>query len=106
MLGILHRTVLGKGPTHFRKHFSVLPGRKLVDPRASCKDSLVKRSILGLVAVYNILPWRIRDASSVRDFQRAAQDLVKAAADAGAEGWVNLLSPRASLEKHPLLNVV
>ena len=106
MLGILHRTVIGKGPNHFRKHFLVLKGRKLEDPRASCKDALVKRSILGLVAVYNMLPGRIRDATSVRDFQRAAQDLVKAAAEAGATDWANLLSPRVSLEKHPLLNVL
>merc|ERR1712176_1514423 len=60
MLGILHRTVLGRGPPQFRQHFKVKPGRKLDDPRLLCKDALIKRSIFGLAAVYNMLPRRIR----------------------------------------------
>ena len=66
MLGLIHRTVLKKGPLHFRDQFqretSPPPGvtrhhcRHLVDPRLSHQGRVIGRSALGLAAVYNLLP--------------------------------------------------
>ena len=69
MLGILHRTVIGKGPPHFRSHFQVLANRTIKDLRNTSRCPLIKRSILGLVAIYNLLPEQIRDACTVKHFQ-------------------------------------
>ena len=78
MLGVIHRAVIGKGPAHFRKHFVVAskPLRKVIDPRGSMRHPLVKRSILGLVAVYNMLPANVVALNDISEFQRALQHLV------------------------------
>ena len=58
MLGVIHRAVLGKGPLHFQEHFLIASQmwRKVVDTRASLKHPIIKRSVLGLVVIYNMLP--------------------------------------------------
>ena len=70
MLGVIHRTVLGKGPSHFRTFFKTAPQRQtthwtrratrthprqLEDFRSGAYSELLRRSALGLVAVYNLL---------------------------------------------------
>ena len=55
MLGLIHRTALGKGPPQFAEHFH-RQGKFLHDPRRDCSAPLIKRSALGLVVVYNMLP--------------------------------------------------
>ena len=67
MLGLIHRTVLGNGPKQFRDLFrrDPLHPTKLVDPRKDSKSPLIKRSALGLVAVYNLLPQSVVCAKSV-----------------------------------------
>ena len=37
MLGLIHRTVIGKGPNHFRECFKACDGRHLEDPRQISK---------------------------------------------------------------------
>ena len=59
MLGLIHRTVLGKGPPQFAEHFKVQGSRLLHDPRKDCKAPIIKRSALGLVAVYNSCPGKL-----------------------------------------------
>ena len=70
MLGLIHRTVLGKGPAHFKQFFRLAEARdtyetrrrgrthskQLEDPRRGVFPELLRRSALGLVAVYNRLP--------------------------------------------------
>ena len=63
---------------------------------------LVQRSALGLVAVYNLLPERLRAEDSVKGFQTSLQKIVKNAAGDGIPEWRQLLSPRHSLKMHPL----
>jgi hypothetical protein len=79
MLGLLHRTMLGKGPPHFKKYFKMQGSKKMEDPRASIKGPLLVRSILGLVAVYNMLPIGCRNAKTVKDFQHMLQGIIKEA---------------------------
>ena len=69
MLGVVHRTVLGKGPEHFKAFFKARGQpltkvtrlgcrrhtKQLVDPRTGAFPELMRRSALGLIAVYNLL---------------------------------------------------
>jgi hypothetical protein len=113
MLGMIHRTVLRKGPPHFREHFKpeglVRPGevrrhrRHLVDPRDEWTGRSVARSVLGLVAVYNLLPDVIAKINSISAFQSALQKLVLDGANHGVADWQALLCPRQPLATPPLL---
>jgi hypothetical protein len=110
MLGVIHRTVLGRGAPHFKEFFTssgttTQPQRHryhLVDPRALHKGQLVRRSALGLVAVYNLLPPNVVEASNVSTFQGNLQRMVLECARSGYEEWSSLLSPRVALASHPL----
>ena len=102
MLGMIHRAVLGKGPRHFKKHFKRTISGRLHDPRESIGGELVKRSALGLVAVYNLLPEYCTNNKTVKHFQTTLQELLKRWAQEGANDWKDTLSPRIPLERHPL----
>jgi hypothetical protein len=107
MLGVIHRTVIGAGPTHFKDFFCLdtsLPTRyvrhrhskHLLDPclGGRCPNYLSK-SILGLIAVYNLLPDYVVKASSVKLFQTNLSDLVKYLAVTGYEEWKSCLNRRS-----------
>ena len=115
MLGLLHRTLLKKGPAHFedffqlqteeRHHSTRLASRhrwQLQQPRTGHYLEVVRRSALGLVSVYNLLPVQVVEATSVHDFQRQLQDLLKARATAGCEDWRLTFTPRLPHYCHPL----
>ena len=83
MLGLVYRTVLGKDPAHFHKHFRLagsleLSGsrrhsRDLVDPRTEITGNITCQSALGLAAVYNMLPCNVVMLDSVGSFQGCLQ---------------------------------
>ena len=86
MLGVIHRSVLGKGPPHFKEFFkradvNSAPRRHrfhLIDVRGTAPTSnLIVRSAFGLIGVYNLLPERVVSARSVKIFQHNLQALVK-----------------------------
>ena len=118
MLGLVHRTVLGKGPKHFRRFFRKRQAEKTgfwrtraaerrhdkqleEVPYPNCPE-LLKRSALGLVRVYNWLPAETVCATTVKDFQVKLQDLVKERAKGGQENWALTFSPRLAWWNHPL----
>ncbi len=119
MLGLIHRTVLGKGPPQFSRFFFLepLPVRR-VSTRSRSRAHFrrihehlkgryldkVKRSCLGLASVYNILPPEVVAPNCVSSFQCCLQDLVKSQVLRSGE-WSQLLSPRHWLHAHPLLHV-
>ena len=118
MLGLIHRTVLRKGPEHFQKLFVLKQstgvhqtrlegrrqrhGRQLEDPRNSTHLNCVRRSALGLVAVYNLLPAAVVANETVKEFQTGLQELLKERAQEGCEDWIQTFSPRIPLYRHPL----
>jgi len=102
MLGLIHRTMLGKGPLHFKDLFARGSNGRLVDPRQSIGGELVKRSALGLVAIYNLLPERCTRLKSVNMFQKELQTILKEFAIEGGFDWADTFSPRVALNKHPL----
>jgi hypothetical protein len=96
LLGLLHRAAIGEGPAHFREYFKKRDGSlKLVDPSADCSESLLlKRSMWGLVRVYNTLEGTLQ-CRTVKDFQKHLQDRAKRiVAKRLLEKWECLYSPR------------
>eukprot|EP00973_Karenia_brevis_P062688 8716557-Karenia_brevis.AAC.1 len=97
LLGLVHRTVLGKGPSQFCEYFKLDENRtngkhtrQLMQYDYDVTDFLypnsspaeyVQRSILGVARIYNRLPARIVEGTrSVSEFQRELQSLLKDAA--------------------------
>ena len=118
MLGLIHRTVLGKGPKHFQQFFVLQKqqarpntrlegrrqahGRQLKDLRFGTHLNCARRSALGLTAVYNLLPASAVQHKTVKDFQKELQELVKQRAREGCEDWPQTFSPRVPLHRQPL----
>ena len=113
MLGIIHRCVLGRGPSHFKEFFKLdsRPRRhtrrirhdfQLEDIRNRNFLEIERRSALGLIWVYNHLPERIVVEQSVKTFQSKLQGLLKEGIKSGCEDWRDILSPRVPVYRHPL----
>ena len=121
MLGLIHRSVLKKGPLHFAKFFVLEKlgpvykqtramdrrhSRTLVDPLRGPHLEIAKRSALGLIAVYNMLPKNVVCNNSLAGFQTALQAMLKQRVEQGDPDWQRLLSPRHDfLSPHPLVKV-
>ena len=114
MLGVIHRAVLRKGPSHFFHYFNLAPptrflrrrhSRHLIDLRQARSLCMYNNSVIGLIWVYNILPSSIVKLNTVRDFQSALQDLLKSVATSGLYEWQVLFSPRRPIHAHPLLSL-
>ena len=127
MLGLIHRSVIEKGPAHFSQFFRRVEGPKekygvslhawqLQEYRSghsldyvfpgSKPAEYIWRSALGLVSVYNLLPPDVvLGSATVSIFQAKLQDLTKSRARQGASDWPNLLSTRWNLLHHPLVNL-
>ena len=104
MLGLIHRTAMGKGPAQFKEFFKKDSHTKaLHDPRNDFNAPITRRSALGLVAVYNLLPPRILGSKTVSVFQRSLQECVIKFALSGYPHWVDVFSPRIPLASHPLM---
>merc|ERR1712139_451089 len=91
MLGVVHRAALRKGPVHFWRFFQVAEdkththwtraakrrhSRHLKEPRQGRFLEVLRRSALGLVAVYNALPNDTVKETTVKDFQAKLRKLV------------------------------
>ena len=119
MLGVIHRAVLGMGPPHLRRFFRLAAPaacqrtradvrrhhRHLEDPREGRYLEVLRRSALGLIGVYNLLPSDVVDAPSVQPFQRLLQALVQGAEWTSVPNWHRVLSPRLEMASHPLLRL-
>jgi hypothetical protein len=97
MLGMLHRAKLGIGPPQLREVFKKMPGGfMLIDPYAnSARPPLIRRSVWGLIPVYNLLGSEAQSIVTVADFQRYLQERAKRLVAAGGyEKWQMMYSPR------------
>ncbi len=115
MLGLIHRTLLGRGPQQFKRFFFLEPfphglntrvashchSRRIHEYRQGRFLEVVKRSALGLASVYNLLPEEVVSVDTVSGFQHLLQDMVKDTASRGGS-WVKLVSPRHHMHAHPL----
>ena len=100
LLGLLHRSAIGDGPTQFQEYFKRQQGSLLlIDILTQKRPSLLmKRSIWGLVRVYNNLGGTLQ-CSTVKDFQKHLQDRTKRVVQKELwTDWGNLYSPRTAAE--------
>ena len=98
MLGILHRAAIGDGPVQFREHFYRKTGSlRLHDVLEGTNPSpLMRRSIWGLVKVYNSLGGS-HTCSTVSAFQYLLQERTKRVVQKQLLGdWMLLYPPRRS----------
>ena len=116
MLGLIQRSVTGRGPAHFSAFFQRRGGstaratrathtahsRQLVDVRRPAYSEQVRRSAVGLIPVYNLLPEQVVSLPEVSAFQGDLQSMLKSAAAADCPSWWMLLSPRIPMYMHPL----
>ena len=117
MLGIVHRTVLGRGPKHFEKFFVLANQSSHPTGRLNSKGheyqlqtyrtgrylDVVAHSLLGAIDVYNILPAYVVDARDVSEFQNRLQQILKIGAAECHADWTTMLSNRHLMFRHPLL---
>ena len=116
MLGVIHRAVLGEGPDHFRKHFTLQNNtsrhhgreserrhnKQLATYRKGNFLDITAHSILGLVDVYNLLPTYMVEAMTVKEFQTRLQQMMREMAENGSLNWDSLYSPRIPLYNNRL----
>ena len=96
LLGMIHRAAIGDGPPQLREIFRRRPGSmRMEDPLADQNPSrLLRRSIWGLVRVYNNLGATL-ECATVPDFQRHLQDRAKRVVEKRlTEDWATLYCPR------------
>ena len=108
-LGVIHRTVIGEGPPHFKSMFaytsevlhthdtrysSSLHNKQLFDPCDGNHTAFLSRSIFGLVHVYNTLPQNVVDSKTVNIFQQKLQNILKQNARSDMVNWANTFNRR------------
>ena len=83
MLGVLHKIVLGVAPTPFQTLFNGISyhNKQLQDDAGRNTPVMLKRSLFGLVHVYNRLPQDVVDDENVQNFQRKLQCIIKSEID-------------------------
>ena len=116
MLGLIHRTVLGEGPEHFKELFErsqTATHSRNTRSRAQThrfqleaygeQGALLGRSALGMIRVYNALPAAVvENARSVKQLQSWLQQLVVDRALSDCENWKETLTCRRNMYEHPL----
>ena len=116
MFGLVRRAVRQNGPAHFRKCFEVAPtqprrhtraasrahGYQVLDKRPASYCAQARRSALGLVPIYSMLPHDIPSIDDMSQFQKALQELAQIVAAAERPGWADVFSPRTPMHRHPL----
>ena len=100
MLGVIHRAVRREGPKHFHRFFQLattIPrfvrhwhSKTLIDPCDAICPDYYRRSIFGLVGVYNLLPELVVAQESMKDFQSYLHLIVKYLAVSGYSNWSNV----------------
>ena len=115
-LGVIHRAGLDSGPVQLRQFFKLDRGnasryvryrhsRHLEDlcGMRNCPNFL-SRSVVGLIAVYNVLPEYVVASKTVKAFQTNLHNLVKYLATTGHGEWKTCLN-RSSLPRTVLPRV-
>ena len=115
MLGMIHRSVLGKGPPQIRSYFVHDPcatsrlsrrhSKHLCKYRDGSELNVIRRSALGLIRTYNWLTQEIVDAPTVSKCQHRLTLAVKERAEKGRSDWIDTFSPRTGYMSQPLREI-
>ena len=110
MLGVIYRSVRGGGPSQMTSFFKPdterIRNRRHAWPLKTFRRGLndwtvLERSVLGLIDVWNMLPVGAVLQPCVSSFQGYLQEMVK---HCEHDEWKTLLSPRHCVCLHPLLS--
>ena len=116
ILGCIHRASLCQGPPALWRFFRRATATRDSTTRQIHRNSLqiiewsrgrnleiMRRSALGMIRVYNMLPQGVVEKVNVKSFQSALTQMVRDRLIAGDHAWRFLLSPRHQLfNTHPL----
>ena len=117
MLGVIHRAAAKQGPPQLWQFFQRHPHEAGTRARRRIRHNLqvtehppgrsldiMRRSALGMIRVYNLLPQDVVELSAVNKFQTALTNIVRGRVLAGDHRWKVVLSPRHPLfQRHPLI---
>ena len=110
LLGLLHKVALGSAPAPIKQLFDKKPwtlnsfgfkadvcrhDRQLHDPIEPGHSPVIRRSIFGMVRIYNALPQSVVALTTVKSFQRALQRRAREAASDAVREWQLMYSPCA-----------
>ena len=102
MMGVIHWSVLGKGPAQFSQFIraeevppfprslrarALRHSRQLHDPMDGTQSNSLRRSMLSLIYTYNLLPQATVECKTVSTFQRQLQRAILHACDRGIHDW-------------------
>ena len=109
MLGLLHKIVLGDAPPQLAELFPFAEP-SLLDNRSATRlavrrhrhqfwqppfrTEILRRSLFGIVVVYNLLPPAVVEKKTVKSFQSILQLALRSAVRKGLPDWHLLFSPR------------
>ena len=109
-MAVIHRAALGRGPMQLRRFFQRAerqPRQRhchsltVCDPVAVAAPDYLRRSALGLVRIYNMLPERVVDTCVVKDFQSRLQRILRDRMQAGCEDWAATFCPMRPRVRNP-----
>ena len=116
ILGVIHRTILGRGPPQFRQFFyrdHLVPSFRarrrhslqVVDVRNLSRSlNLARHSPLGMASIYNLLLEDVISHKSISSFQRALTNLIRERVSDGDARAYDIFCPRLPLAHHPRLH--
>ena len=68
--------------------------KQVLDIASSCHLDVVRRSVLGLVKVYNLLPQDVVNCRDVKSFQSSLTRIAKRLCETNSVYWITRYSPR------------
>ena len=117
--GLIRRVVLRRGPSQLWQFFVIARpeilrrsdrlrsrhNKQLQEHHRGRDLDIMRRSALGMIKVYNLLPQSVVDEPEINRFQKGLTELVRQRVIARDERWKLLLSPRWQLfNSHPLIS--
>ena len=81
-------------PTRFREDRHPI---QLEELRTGTHHALLRRSVFGLVRIWNRLPAEVVMAKNIEKFQSGLTDMVRTASRRGVQEWARLFSPRPEI---------
>ena len=111
MLGTIQRAILKRGPKQFWAWFENDPSARInstVKHRRALKEVVhhqapdyLKRSLLGMIKIYNALPQYIVDLSDIKEFQHELQLLILTRMRTHND-WIYMFDAMHPFIHHPL----
>ena len=109
MLGLIFRTVIGRGPSQFQNFFEVVTAPNGCNTRSGSRRhklhlqpfdmrlDCARHSALGLIEAFNMRPPDVISSCTISNFQSRLQAMARHAALTGMPNWDRLFVVRAGI---------